>query len=151
MFKPFYGTCLGPCGKQNQLIPIKDGFCERCNYDRKQAKKKASGKSTAKYTYVREATGEKELFEEIAAEREWVCFVTGETLWELTPTQFMHVLPKALNKYPKYKLYKDNIVLASNEVHHKYDHTPHSTLIGEGWERLFKLRDELKEQYPNII
>jgi len=148
MFKPHHSVCV-QCN-QPSIVVVKKMLCGRCNHENKQKAKKASGKSIAKYKFIKEPTGEKELFEEIACEREWVCFVTGEKLWELTPTQFMHVLPKALNKYPKYKLYKENIVLASNETHHKYDHTPHSTLIGEGWERLFKLRDELKEKYPKI-
>ena len=95
-------------------------------------------------------TGEMELFEEIAEERPWDCFVTGEQLFELTPTQFMHVLPKALNKYPKMKLYKDNIVLASNDTHYKWDHTPRSQLIGDGWDRLRKLEAELKARYKEL-
>jgi len=102
MFKPFYGRCKGPCGKDSQLIPVKDGFCQFCNHERKQAKKKASGKSIAKYVFVKEPTGEKELFEEIATEREWACFVTGEPLRELTPTQFLHVLSKSRTKFYKY-------------------------------------------------
>lgn len=98
------------------------------------------------------ATGEKEVFAEIAEEREWVCFVTGEKLWELTPTQFMHVLPKALNKYPKFKLYAKNIVLASNDVHYKWDFTPRAELRKDPtFDKLFKLEEELKSQYPNII
>lgn len=98
------------------------------------------------------STGEREIFAEIAEEREWVCFVTGEKLWELTPTQFMHVLPKALNKYPKFKLYAKNIVLASNSVHYKWDFTPRSELRKyQQFDKLFELEEELKSQYPNII
>ena len=95
-------------------------------------------------------TGEASIFEEIAEEREWVCFVTGDKLTELTPTQFMHVLPKALNKYPKMKLYKPNIVLASNDTHYRWDFMPRSSLIGEGWDRLRKLESELKEKYKTL-
>ena len=98
------------------------------------------------------STGQSDVFEIIAEEREWVCFVTGEILRELTPTQFMHVLPKALNKYPLYKLYPANIVLATNEVHYKWDHTPRSELKKDPrFDKLFKLEAELKQQYPKII
>ena len=97
-------------------------------------------------------TGEAEIFAEIAEEREWICAVTGEKLWELTPTQFLHVLPKALNRFPKYKLYKKNIVLASNEVHRKWDFSPRSELRKDPqFDVLFELEEELKNQYPNII
>lgn len=93
-------------------------------------------------------TGEKEVFEEIAEEREWTCFVTGATLYELTATQFMHVLPKALNKYPLFKLYKPNIQLATNEVHFKWDHTPRSELKKDPrFDKLFELEEKLKEEY----
>ena len=98
------------------------------------------------------SSGEKEIFTEIAEEREWVCFVTGEKLWELTPTQFLHVLPKALNRYPKYKLYKKNIVLGTNEVHFKWDKSPRSELRKDPkFDELFELEEELLNQYPNII
>lgn len=127
-------------------------LCAKCNYEKKQASKKAAGKSTAKYSFKTKATGQAEIFAEIAEEREWVCFVTGEVLRELTPTQFMHVLPKALNKFPKFILYKKNIVLATNEVHFKWDHTPRSECIKDPrFDKLFALEAELKQQYPNIL
>lgn len=96
-------------------------------------------------------TGEADVFAEIAEEREWVCFVTGQPLRELTPTQFMHVLPKALNKYPEYKLYKPNIQLVINEVHYNWDHTDRKAIRADKrYDKLFKLEKELKENYPNV-
>src|SRR6478609_1320964 len=71
-------------------------------------------------------TGEREIFESIAASREWICCVTGEKLWELKPSQFLHVLPKALNRCPKYKLYPKNIVLLSDWAHRQWDFAPRS-------------------------
>lgn len=97
------------------------------------------------------ATGEKEVFEEIAIEMEWTDFVTGEKLWQLTPTQFIHVLPKALNKYPLFKLYKKNIVLGSNETHFKWDKVPRSELRKDPqFDKLFELEAELKEEYAEL-
>lgn len=96
-------------------------------------------------------TGEKELFEEIAIEREWVDFVTGEKLWQLTPTQFIHVLPKALNRYPLFKLYKKNIVLGSNETHFKWDKVPRSELRKDPqFDKMFALEEELKKEYLEL-
>lgn len=99
----------------------------------------------------RKSTGEKEIFEEIAAEREWVCYVTDEKLTQLTPTQFMHVLPKALNKYPLFKLKKENIVLATDEIHFKWDHMPRSVVAkDQKFDKLFALESELKIEYKNL-
>ena len=96
----------------------------------------------------RKATGEKEVFTEIAEEREWVCFVTGQKLWTLAPTSFMHVLPKALNRYPNFKLYKPNIQLVIDEVHYKWDFTPREELKKDPvFDKLFKLETELKQEY----
>lgn len=48
MFKPDYGTCI-ECGGNNLLIVVKKGYCERCNYDIKQAKKKTITKTKKTY------------------------------------------------------------------------------------------------------
>jgi hypothetical protein len=99
----------------------------------------------------KEGTGQAEIFEEISEEREWRCFVTDTRLMELTATQFMHVLPKALNKYPLFKLYKKNIQLATNEVHFKWDHTPRSELRKDRrFDKLFALEEELKQEYITL-
>lgn len=96
-------------------------------------------------------TGEKQVFQEIAESREWKCFVTGEILHELKPTQFMHVLPKALNKYPLFKLYEPNIQLASDKVHYAWDFIPRSELkTNPMWDKLFKLEAELLEEYKQL-
>jgi hypothetical protein len=158
MFKPHIGDCSNlTCNRKGVPIPVKSGFCDKCNYEQKQEKKKLAGKSTKKYTYVREATGEGKMFENIIenlGDEATCCFVCKKPIAVLMYGNMAHVLPKG--KYEAYRLYSKNVVLlcynlSGDNCHHKYDHTPHSTLIGEGWERLFKLRDELKEQYPEII
>lgn len=155
MFKPHYGYCTHPDHNHNgeeSFIVVKVGWCDRCNHRVKNEKKKAAGKKV--YTGIsklREPTGEMELFEEIASEREWVDFVTGKPLRQLTPTQFMHVLPKALNKYPLFKLYKKNIVLGSDETHFKWDNAPRSELRKDPqFNKLFELEAELKEEYEQL-
>lgn len=102
--------------------------------------------------YKPKNTGQVDVFETIASERDWKCFVTDKYLTVLTATQFLHVLPKALNKYPKYKTYAKNIVLATDEVHHLWDHTSREDLKKDKrFDKLFELEAELKAQYPNII
>jgi len=152
-FKPHYGYCsyLACKNPEGALIVVRKGWCQICNYEQKQAKKKSAGKKASRYVFKRQPTGESEVFESIAETRDWVCFVTGERLNELTPTQFMHVLPKALNKYPKFKLYEKNIVLASNDTHFKWDHTSRSELRKDPrFNALFDLEEQLKEEYKTI-
>lgn len=148
-FKPHYGYCKF-CDKDDKLIVVKSLHCQKCNHELKQSKKKQAGKKTGGYVYKRVATGETSLFEAIAETREWKCFVTGAYLSVLTPTQFMHVLPKALNKYPKMKLYKDNIVLATDEIHRRWDFSPRSELVEPYWKPLFELEAQLKEIYKTL-
>jgi len=157
MFKIHIGNCSYPnCGRTGVPIVVRRGWCDKCNYTHKQAKKLADGKKKSKsfksYSY-KEPTGEADLFATIAEEREWKCFVTDETLYELKPSQFLHVLAKALNKHPKYKLYAKNVVLASDRVHRLWDFHPRSELleIDPRFQKLFDLEAELKSTYPNLI
>lgn len=151
MFRPHKGDCT-QCPRTETLIVVKKGLCQWCNHE----KKKAKGKTCSKILKAvdpdyKKPIGEREVFQQIAEEREWVCFVTGQKLMELTATQFMHVLPKALNKYPLFKLYKDNIQLASNEVHYKWDFVPRSELKKDPrFDKLFALEEELKLKYEQF-
>lgn len=152
MWKPRFGICI--CHNEQRLIVVKKGYCAEGNHEQKQEKKKASGKKPSKsfqsYSF-KEPTGEAQMFEEIAAEREWVCYVTGVPLKELTPTSFLHVLPKALNRYPKFKLYKKNVVLGTDEIHFKWDKSPRSELKNDHrFDKLFALEEELKNEYKQL-
>ncbi len=111
-------------------------------------KKEKKPLKRARIKYKKKDSGQIELFETIAEEREWACFVTGVKLWQLTATSFAHVLPKALNKFPLMKLDHRNIVLLSDESHFAWDHTPRSELKNKPeWEKMFRLEEELKEIY----
>lgn len=113
-----------------------------------QKSKSSNGKARAPILRTKKGTGQAEIFEEIAEERDWVCFVTGRSLSGLTATQFAHVLPKALNKYPLFKLYKKNIVILSDEIHYAWDFWPESKLREDRrFDKLFALQEELKEEY----
>lgn len=161
-FKPFYGLCKGPCGKDEQLIPVKDGFCIRCNHERKQEKKKAVGKKTGKYKYIKVASGELDVFEakvNSLPDHETRCFRCEKRIAVLTPHNFAHVLAKG--KYPLFRLNPENIVLLCHSFiaddegnqgcHYSWDFKPRSELTADGWDKMFKLEAELKATYPNII
>lgn len=152
MFKPHYGYCKF-CEQDDQLIVVKAGYCQKCNYENKQSKKKAAGKKSGPYKYIKKATGEKHVFEEVLdglPDTETKCFVCGIRIPLITHHNMAHVLAKG--KYPLFRLNPNNIrILCYNfqgtGCHSKYDHWPHSELKGEGWEKLFALRDELKKEY----
>lgn len=158
-FKPHYGVCSNPdCNEDNPFIVVKSGLCNRCNYNKKQAAKKKEGKKTGGYTYVKEATGEGDLFKEIMDEfgdDPVKCFVCGRRISLLMPHNFAHVLPKG--KYSSFRLYKPNIVIlchlivadenGSQGCHYAWDFKPRSELKGEGWQKMFELEEELKNKH----
>lgn len=178
MFKPHMGICI--CHNEKRLIVVKKGYCAEGNYEQKQNRKIVRGICTEEQSEYnapeqwtrrevdkkakpsppkarkpifkpKKGTGEAEVFAEIAEEREWKCFVSGNSLVQLTATQFMHVLPKALNKYPLFKLYKKNIQLASDEVHYAWDFKPRSELRKDPrFDKLFALEEELKQEYKQL-
>jgi len=171
MFKPHIGDCV-ECTRKGVIIPVKSGLCQYCNHEHKQ-KNKVQRKTTdspdlrrgirckddvgRKQEIAREVlrrvsskkpTGEREVFAEIASERDWRCYVTGVELKELKASTFAHCLPKALNKYPLFKLYKPNIVLLADEIHYAWDFKPRSELKKDPrFDKLFALEEELKEEY----
>lgn len=102
--------------------------------------------------YRRKRTGEAEVFEEIwSALEEKICFVCGRQIGEPSASNFAHILPKALNKYPLFKLNPNNIKLFCHDsyssCHHRFDKEPRSTLKEPMWQKVFTLEEELKEEY----
>ena len=107
------------------------------------------------------ATGEMETFQAVIAELPDTvtrCFVCDERITLVTHSNFAHILSK--KQYPDFRNNPDNIRILcfkpiadenGNGCHFLYDHTPHSNLKGEGWEKLFKLRNELIEQYKTKL
>lgn len=156
MFKPHYGTCLYPnCNKTKAFIVVKAGWCQECNYKHKQQKKKEFSKPPInKYSYVKPKTGEADLFYTIWTESNQRCFVCNKPIIYPIASNFMHVLPKALNKYPLFKLFKKNIVLGCHDgessCHFRFDKAPRSTLTEPMWQKVFKLEAELKEEYKSF-
>lgn len=71
-------------------------------------------------------TGEKELFFEIRNERPKICIICSKAIKEAKTRCFAHILAKW--QRPKYRLYKNNIVLVcSIDCHHKVD----SMIVGK--------------------
>ncbi len=99
------------------------------------------------YQYKRKATGEGVLFDEIWKERPHKSQISGDPIHEPAPINFMHVLAKGQNKYPKFKLLKENIVLVTDEEHFQFDNARHEIVDDKDWIWIFLLEAELKKRY----
>ena len=103
------------------------------------------------WNYRRKATGEAELFDEIFFERERVSVVSGENLNSYYGSMFYynlfaHVIPKAKNRYPKFKLNKKNIALLTPQEHKMWDERRWEC-DDPAWDYMKALEQELKEEY----
>lgn len=158
MFKPHIGDCqYEGCTRKNVPIVVKAMWCDKCNHKHKQEKKKNKPKPIpAKKNYFKEPVQrESDIFLEIWQEREHKCEVCDKPIYQPIAANFAHILPKALNKYPLFKLHKPCVAimcydLKSPSCHFKWDNYPRSELIGDGWERMFKKEAALKEEYESL-
>jgi len=96
------------------------------------------------------------LYEEIWMERDHVSFISGERIPFPEPSNFMHVLAKGQNKYPKFKFYKKNIVLGLPYEHFLYDdghqglRDAYAKKYPGCWDNLGTLKLELLEEYSTV-
>jgi len=151
--------CMCDDGKEKRLAKRRPPLCGY-HYAGEQRKKSAEKnkdkpkkvqkplKRTA-LTYKREPTGELPLMQSMWDNmKEHKSFVSGEKIHVFNVRNFAHVLPKAQNRYPKFKLYPDNIVLLTYEEHFLWDNGSREDLrkLPE-WDKMFKLEAELIEEY----
>jgi hypothetical protein len=138
------GVC-SECNEERWLTKPSLGLCAICN-------KKRLNKSKEK----KKPTGEKIVFEQIWEEREHKSYLTGDSLDKYVQSDlwynlFAHVLAKG--KYPKYRLFKKNIVLLTPTEHRLLDQgtsdqrKKYADETGCNWNKIFELKDELYEEY----
>jgi len=112
---------------------------------------------------VKEPTGEGVVFDQLINERDHVSYISGIEIefidGVINHCNCAHVLPKAQNKYPRFKLYKKNIRFLTRFEHHLFDNGTiaqrekykDEMLRDYGlvvdWGKLYELADELKEEY----
>lgn len=122
-----------------------------CPKEGPKPKKEPKPIKRTRIKYKKKDTGQVDTFTEIAEEREWYDWITGEKLWKLEAINFAHVLPKALNKFPLYKCYSPNIILVTAETHRKIDFWPESDLRKDpAFDKFFKLRDPVKNNFTQF-
>lgn len=101
------------------------------------------------YKFKKEPTGEAAVFAQIWKERPHKSQISGKEIKEATATNFLHVLPKAKNKYPEFKLLKQNIVLGTKEEHFIWDNARHKA-VGKDWDFMYALEHALKIKYDQL-
>jgi hypothetical protein len=146
------------CNKDNCSYPVfGKGFCKMHQYLRTDKKPKPLKKKAIK-PKTRENSGQAALFLSIWYSSDRLSFLSGKPLdryagTDFFPNLFAHVLSKAQNKYPKFKLYANNIILLTPEEHTLFDHgtieqrEKYGKLNGCDWEKVYKLKDELIKEY----
>ena len=96
----------------------------------------------------RQPTGEFQLFQQILIDRLSMSQISHTPIYNPTPTNFLHVLPKAQGKYPHFKLYTPNIIIGTPEEHHLWDHERSKIDFDmPGWAMMLALEEALKELY----
>lgn len=152
MFNPHYGQCV-QCNKDDQLIVVKKGYCQKCNYDLKQSKNKSEGRLITKKPAFK-VTGEKDIFHVILdsfGDDPVVCFVCDKRLSVITHANFAHILRKG--RYERFRLNPDNIRIMCYNIqgtgcHSIFDNNPRSEIINKPeWQKVFELEDRLKYEY----
>lgn len=141
------GKCSN-CGLNNvNIANSKLMLCPRCNSQRLFLEKKQKQINEGVQTYT-------DLYKEIWAEREHVCYFTGTKLTyeigsSLWRSCFAHIFAKG--KFPKLSHLKINIVLVSPNVHHELDNGTRDSLrakIGDnGIMKLTKLKSKIMDYY----
>lgn len=98
-------------------------------------------------------TGELGVFELIWADRPHKSHFSGAPIAEFQPVHFMHILSKAKNQYPHFKLYPPNIVLGTEEEHYVHHNVARSEWPEDFRKEIERLETELKieysQKYPN--
>ena len=140
--------CKG-CNQKRYIINKKHYLCQECNRKRLNPENKSK------------KTGEFEVFTQIWNERPQESFLTGEPLThykdtDLFPNLFAHVLPKGMNKFYKFKLYKKNIILLTPDEHFLLDQgsadqrRSYAEETGCDWNKIRELGIKLKEEYSTL-
>jgi len=144
-------------------------LCQVCNQDRlTKNKEEGKPKKRIKRITTNKGTEQRDLFLSLWSTREKVSYLSGKPLAHLEGYKdnkelaglfysiFAHVLSKALNKYPKFRLEPTNIIFLSPEEHTLLDHgtedqrKKYAKDNNCNWDKVYSLREELKEKYKNL-
>lgn len=150
---------------ENWIVNRTHWLCERGNRARLDAQRTTPKKNpkfierrrfskTFEYPTKWGFTKETEMYTDIWLNSPHYSYISELPIYTMHPKNNAHILPKALNKYPKYRLNPENVVLLTEEEHHVFDNgdiTDREKYKRKypqtNWDKLFKLRDRLKAEY----
>ena len=134
--------------------PTVKGLCQY-HYRLHLQKKSVEKRKKKILSMTDEYSSDYEFFETIFSERQPVCFITNTKLKSKEYYEkkgnfhwlFHHVLPKSI--YPKFRYYKNNVILVLPEIHDRIETMALSDLIKENknYEKLKSLITILKQEY----
>lgn len=97
-------------------------------------------------SYKKKPTGELPIMQSLWEERGPYSQITGEWLGDFNVSFMAHILPKGKNKYPHFKLNKENIIIMSLAQHTAWDGM-RSKCTGPEWTWVHLLEFTLKLKY----
>lgn len=114
-----------------------------------QPKPEKTEKKKKSYKYKKKPTGELELFKHIWEQRGPYSQISGTYLGEFNVCYFAHIIPKAKNKFPEFKLNQDNIYLMTFDEHFMWDNRYHKC-TGQEWDMIKQLKENLLLDYYEL-
>ena len=156
------GICEN-CGKERYIVNRRHYLCQECNHDRLHGRD-VKGKPIKKRRYNEKFpystawgfTSEKEMFKHIWDTRPHKSELSGIKIPEPKAHNFLHVLPKGLNKYPHFRFNPYNIVLGTMKEHHLFDNgtdrqrREYEKSVGmEFWDSLYEMAERFKREYKD--
>lgn len=142
--------------------------CRKHQWDRRDGKAPKPIGSNAqikpKKKKVSEGPTQVDVFNQMLTDGPLVSFISGLPITPFDMRNYaccLHVLSKALNKYPLYKAYPPNIVLATYDEHTLFDKGTDEQReryakeqmkdgVVVDWQKLYDLKEELKSRYPKL-
>lgn len=149
--------CGTPFRQYNSLQKYCSSTCAYKNQSQKKSKQQSKYKGINNFN----VSSELDLYFKIWQSRTQRSYLSNQRLnfaerSEFWYNCFAHLLSKSQSKYPKFKLYSQNIVLLTPEEHHLLDHgtekqrQDYAKKYGCDWKKIYDLRDRLKEQYKKL-
>ena len=132
------------CGYHYQAQQRKKSFEKN-----KDKPKKVYALKRTPLTYKRKPTGELPVMKRIwASTKEHKSFISDEPIKKFHVRNMAHVISKAKNKYPEFKLYVPNIRILTWKEHDQWDNGVREDLkkLPE-WNKMFELEEKLKLEY----
>lgn len=155
------GNCKGEgCGKVRPIVNRRYWFCNDCNKIRLNKQKDVypltknlNRNPTFKYSTRWGYATEMGMFQHIYRRRPHLSFISRTPITTFRPINFLHVLPKGLNKYPQFRFNPDNIVLGTPYEHFLFDQGSEHLRekYGHDWTPLYELADKLKLEYAELF